>query len=102
MVEILRFTQATKVVTFSAPGPQGPAGGLDSTASHPYVTSTHSSGTSIAVTHNLGKQYPRTAVYITATGEKINCGVTATSTTVTTFIFGISQSANTLTFSISG
>lgn len=67
-----------------------------------FTTATHSSTTSIAITHNLGVQYPtETAVYITSTGERIYPGVTATSTTVTTFTFGTAPGANTLTFVIS-
>jgi len=67
-----------------------------------YQTATHASTTSIAITHNLGVQFPSgVKVYITATGEMIEPGVTATSTTVMTFTFGTAPSANTLTFAIS-
>lgn len=73
---------------------------VDSTVSRVYSTGTHSSGTSIAVTHSLGKQFVCAHVFITSTGEEIFPDVTATSTTVTTFTFAASQSANTLTFVI--
>lgn len=67
-----------------------------------FQTATHSSATSIAITHNLGVQFPSgVAVYITATGERIWPGQTATSTTVMTFTFGTAPTANSLTFSIS-
>lgn len=80
------------------------AGGVsvDSTVARVFTTSTHSSSATIAVTHSLGKQWVTTAIYITSTGEQIECDVVATSTTVTTFIFNGTQLSNTLTFVIVG
>lgn len=75
---------------------------VDSTVARYYSTGTHSSGTSIVITHSLGRKPVATAVYITATDEQILTDVTATSTTQTTFTFAASQSANTLTFVIIG
>lgn len=74
----------------------------NSTVPRIYATSTHASTTSIAITHNLGRQYVQAAVYVTATGERVNFDMIATSTTVSTFTFGIAPSANTLTFNIIG
>lgn len=75
---------------------------VDSSVARIFTTSTHASTTSIAVTHSLGRQYVQTSVYITSTGELIECDVVATSTTVTTFTFAVAPSANTLTFNIIG
>lgn len=73
---------------------------VDSTVGRIYETGTHSSSTSIPITHSLGKQFVCAHVFITSTGEEIYPDVTATSTTVTTFTFGSAPSANTLTFKI--
>ena len=67
-----------------------------------FTTATHSSATSVAITHNLGIQWVKTAVYDVATGDLIECGVTCTSTTVTTFYFSTAPSANSLRFVIHG
>ncbi len=74
--------------------------GVDSTVARVYQTGIHSAGTAIAVTHSLGKQFGCPHIYITSTGEEVECDVVATSTTVTTFTFATSQTANTLTFVI--
>lgn len=76
--------------------------GVDSTVTRSFQTGTHSSSTSIAITHSLGKQFVVPAVFITATGEEIECDVVATSTTVMTFSFAVAPGANTLTFVIVG
>lgn len=75
---------------------------VDSTVARVFTTGTHASATSIAITHNLGKQYVVTSVTVTATGEQIECDVTCTSTTVTTFGFASAPGANSLTFTIMG
>lgn len=74
--------------------------GVDSTVARVFQTGTHASTTSIAITHSLGKQYVTASTYITSTGEKIECDVTATSTTVATFVFAVAPGANTITFVI--
>lgn len=73
---------------------------VDSTVSRVFSTGTHASSTSVAVTHSLGKQFVIAQIYVTSTGEQIECDVTATSTTVTTFGFANAPGANTLTFVI--
>lgn len=73
---------------------------VDSTVARVFETGTHSSSTSIAITHSLGKQFVCAHVFITSTGEEIFPDVTATSTSVTTFTFGSAPGANTLTFKI--
>ena len=75
---------------------------VDSTVARVFSTGTHASATSVAIMHNLGKQYVVTSVSVTATGEQIECDVTATSSTVTTFAFASAPSANSLTFTIIG
>lgn len=74
--------------------------GVDSTVARVFQTGTHASTTSIAVTHSLGKQFVCNHVFITLTGEEIDCDVVATSTAVMTFAFAVAPSANTLTFVI--
>lgn len=76
--------------------------GVDSTVARAFQTGTHASSTSVAITHSLGKQFVQTEVYITATGEQIECDVVATSTTVATFSFAVAPGANTLTFVVIG
>ncbi len=76
--------------------------GVDSTVARVFSTGTHASSTSIAITHSLGKQFVLTSVTVTATGEQIECDVTCTSTTVTTFVFAVAPGANSLTFTIIG
>lgn len=75
---------------------------VDSTVARVFTTGTHSSATSVAITHNLGKQYVVASVTVTATGEQIECDITCTSTTVTTFVFASAPTANSLTFTIIG
>lgn len=75
---------------------------VDSSVSRIFTIATHASTTSIAITHSLGRQYVKAAVFITSTGEEVECDVVATSTTVTTFTFAVAPSANTLTFTILG
>jgi hypothetical protein len=75
---------------------------VDSTVSRRFSTGTHASSTSIAITHSLGVQFcSGVSVYVTATGERVECDVTATSTTVMTFGFASAPTTNTLTFCIS-
>lgn len=75
---------------------------VDSTVARIFRTATHASTTSIGVTHSLGTAVCIGRVFITSTGEEIECDVTATSTTVMTFVFAVAPSANTLTFVIVG
>lgn len=75
---------------------------VDSTVSRRFSTGTHASSTSITITHNLGVQFcSGVSVYVTSTGERVECDVTATSTTQMTFGFASAPSSNTLTFCIS-
>ncbi len=74
--------------------------GVDSTVARVFQTGTHTSSTSIAITHNLGKQFVCAHVYITSTGEEIDYDMVATSTTVSTFAFASAPGANSLTFVI--
>lgn len=75
---------------------------VDSTVSRRFSTGTHSSATSVAITHSLGVQFcSGVSVYVTSTGEMVDCDITATSTTVMTFVFAVAPSSNTLTFVIS-
>lgn len=67
-----------------------------------YTTATHSSATSVAITHNLGQQYVVAQVYEVSGGAMVDCDVTLTSTTVTTFGFATAPTANTLRFVIYG
>lgn len=108
---VLDFVAADTSLTVNADSAQvrlAASGGLqvasglavDSTVARVFQTGTHSSGTSIPITHSLGKQFVCASIYITSTGEQIFPDITATSTTVTTFAFGVSQSANSLTFVI--
>lgn len=73
---------------------------VDSTVARVFQTGTHASTTSIAITHSLGKQFVCPHVYITSSGEEVECDIVATSTTVTTFTFAVAPGANTLTFVI--
>lgn len=76
--------------------------GVDSTVSRRFSTGTHASTTSIVITHSLGVQFcSGVSVYVTSTGERVECDVTATSTTQMTFAFASAPSANSLTFCIS-
>jgi len=75
---------------------------VDSTVARIFRQATNANSTSIAVTHNLGTAAVIARVFITSTGEEIECDVTATSTTVTTFVFGSAPALNTLTFVIVG
>lgn len=75
---------------------------LDATVSIIFNQATNANSTSVAVTHNLGVQFlSGVALYITSTGEKVECDVVATSTTVMTFTFNTAPTLNTLTFALS-
>jgi hypothetical protein len=65
------------------------------------IVATHASTTSISIVHALG-QFIQAAVFITATGERIYPGETATDATHYTFTFGVAPGANTLTFVLQG
>lgn len=65
------------------------------------IVNTHASSTSIAITHALG-QFIQAAVFVTATGERIWPGETATNATTYTFTFGVAPTANSLTFVLQG
>lgn len=67
-----------------------------------FSTATHSSATSITITHSLGTTATTEAVFVTATGEEIFPDVTHASANTTTFTFGSAPTANTLTFVIHG
>ena len=67
-----------------------------------YTTATHSSATSIAITHNLGTQWVLAQVYEIATSAQVEVDVICTSTTVTTFVFAVAPTANTYRFVIYG
>lgn len=67
-----------------------------------YSTATHSSATSIAITHSLGTTATTESVFVTSGGEEIFPDVTHTDSNTTTFVFGTAPSANTLTFVIHG
>lgn len=73
---------------------------VDSTVARVFQIATHASTTSIGITHSLGKQFVCAHVFVTSTGEEIFPDVTATSTSVTTFIFAVAPTTNTLTFVI--
>lgn len=75
---------------------------VDSTVARVFQIGTHAATTSIAITHSLGKQFVCAHVYITSTGEEIECDVVATSASVTTFSFAVAPTLNTLTFVIHG
>ena len=65
------------------------------------IVNTHAATTSIAITHALG-QFIQAAVFVTATGERIYPGETATDATHYTFTFGVAPTLNTLTFVLQG
>jgi hypothetical protein len=67
-----------------------------------FSTATHSSATSIAITHNLGFQWVQTTVYEVATSSEVEVDVVATDANTTTFIFAVAPSANTYRFVIHG
>lgn len=69
-----------------------------------FITATHASTTSIAINHALGPTFVCPHVYVTSTGEEIDCDVVATSTSggTVTFSFAVAPGANTLTFVIHG
>lgn len=75
---------------------------VDSSVARIFRTGTHASTTSIAITHGIGNQMVQAAVVVTSTGEVVECDVVNTSTTVTTFTFGVAPTSNTLTFVIVG
>lgn len=67
-----------------------------------FSTATHSSSTSITITHNLGTTATTEAVFVTSGGEEIFPDVTHATSNTTTFTFGSAPTANTLTFVIHG
>lgn len=50
--------------------------------------------TSLPVTHGLGSQYVTAQVFDATTNEKVECDITLTSATVTTFIFSVAPTTN--------
>lgn len=52
------------------------------------------SNTSIAVTHGLGTQYVTAQVFEESTGAQVECDVTLTSSTQTTFTFAVAPTSN--------
>lgn len=67
-----------------------------------YTTATHSSSTSIAITHSLGNQWVIAQVIEVATLSQVDVDVVYTSSSVTTFNFASAPSANTYRFIIYG
>jgi hypothetical protein len=64
---------------------------------------THSTGTTVTLTHNLGKKSYVPSVCIDATGEEITSGVDIVKNTNTCVVtFGTSQSANTIRVTVVG
>lgn len=60
------------------------------------------SSTSIAVTHGLGSQYVTAQAYDASTGEQVECDITLTSSTQTTFGFAVAPTANAIRVVITG
>ena len=52
------------------------------------------SSTSIAVTHGLGSQYVTAQIFDASSGAQVECDVTLTSSTQTTFIFAVAPTTN--------
>lgn len=75
---------------------------VDSTVARIFRTGTHSSSTTVSILHSLGTAAVCWSVCITSTGEVVDCDVTFTDTTHTTFSFASAPSANSLTFTIVG
>lgn len=67
-----------------------------------YTTATHSSSTSIVITHNLNNQWVQAQVVEVATGDIVDCAVDMTSANTTTFDFNVAPGANTMRFIIQG
>ena len=60
------------------------------------------SATSIAVTHGLGQQYVTAQAFEAATNELIECDITLTSSTQTTFGFSVAPASNAIRVVITG
>lgn len=60
------------------------------------------SATSIAVTHAIGNQFVQAQVFEVAGGDKVECEIELTSSTVTTFKFNVAPAANALRVVIIG
>lgn len=76
--------------------------GVDSTVSRRYTQSTNANSTTVNVTHGLGVQFlSGVSVYVTATGEMVDCDIVATDTTHMAFTFAVAPTLNTLTFALS-
>ena len=58
--------------------------------------------TTIPVTHSIGNQFVQASVYEVAGGDKIECEIELTSTTVTTFKFNVAPASNALRVVIIG
>jgi hypothetical protein len=67
-----------------------------------FQTSTHASATTIAITHNLNNKYVIARVYKVSDDTMVDCDVTITSSTVTTFTFATAPGANAYRFVIYG
>jgi len=67
-----------------------------------FVTATHASSTSVAITHNLGTKDITVSVRRIADDLMVETQCVATSTTVATFTFGTAPTANSLSFIITG
>lgn len=52
------------------------------------------SSTSIAVTHGLGSQYVTAQIFDASSGAMVECDITLTSGTVTTFVFNVAPTTN--------
>lgn len=96
----------TTSVALASGGGLTAAGGAgiktDATVSKVFNQATNASTTVVNVTHGLGVQFlSGVSIYITATGEKVDCDVTATDTTHMAFSFNSAPTLNTLTFALS-
>lgn len=62
---------------------------------------THGAGTTVSLTHNLGRKAYAVSVWIDATGEEIEVDIIKSNNSVTV-TFGVSQSANTIGLAVFG
>lgn len=67
-----------------------------------YTTATHSSSTSVAITHNLGNQWVNAQAFEVATSALVECDITLTDANTVTFGFATAPSANSIRFVITG
>lgn len=89
--EVQAKTDTTRAVT--------PSGLVDFTRKY---TTTIGGSTSITVTHNLGSQWVTAQAFDASTNELVECDITLTSSTQTTFGFSIAPGANAIRVVITG